>query len=61
VCFASTTTLKAQDPAVTALSVMGVVSDLKQDTRQVIVKTAAGSEVIDTLSESNCVQAYPAW
>ena len=30
------------DPAITALSVMGIVSELKPDTRQVIVTTAAG-------------------
>lgn len=39
------------DPAITALSVMGVVSELKSDARQVIVSTAAGNQVIVTLSD----------
>lgn len=57
--FASTATLKAQDPAITALSVMGVVTDLKQDTRQVIVTTAAGSQVTVTLSERTKFMRIP--
>src|ERR1044071_1504527 len=39
------------DPAITALSVMGVVSDLKPDTRQVVVTTAAGNQVTVTISD----------
>jgi hypothetical protein len=41
----------ASDPAITALSVMGVVTELKSDARQVIVTTAAGNQVIVTLSD----------
>jgi len=64
--FASTTALKAQtttpppaDPAITALSVTGVVSDLKPDTRQVIVTTAAGSQVTVTLSDRTVFMRIP--
>ena len=39
------------DPAITSLSVMGVVTDLKPDTRQAIVTTAAGNQVTVTLSD----------
>ena len=62
---ASATALKAQttnppaDPAITALSVMGIVSELKPDTRQVIVKTAAGSEVTVTLSDKTVYMRIP--
>ncbi|HSL56110.1 MAG TPA: hypothetical protein VK868_17040 [Pyrinomonadaceae bacterium] len=55
-------TLNAQttpDPAITALSVMGVVSDLKPDTRQVIVTTAAGSQVTVTLSDRTVFMRIP--
>ncbi len=57
-------TLKAQtatsnDPAITALSVMGVVSELKSDTRQVIVTTAAGSQVAVTLSDRTVYMRIP--
>ena len=45
------TTAPAPDPAITSLSVTGVVTDLKTDTRQIIVKTAAGNEVTVTLSD----------
>jgi preprotein translocase subunit YajC/antitoxin (DNA-binding transcriptional repressor) of toxin-antitoxin stability system len=47
------------DPAITALSVMGVVSDLKSDTRQVIVTTAAGSQVTVTLSDRTVFMRIP--
>ena len=63
--FASATALKAQttnppaDAAITALSVMGVVSELKPDTRGVIVKTAAGSEVTVTLSDKTVFMRIP--
>ncbi|HEY0367796.1 MAG TPA: hypothetical protein VGC73_15090 [Pyrinomonadaceae bacterium] len=64
--FASTTALKAQtttpppaDPAITALSVTGVVSDLKPDTRQVIVTTSAGSQVTVTLSDRTVFMRIP--
>src|SRR5215813_570620 len=63
---ASATALKAQntnppttDPAITALSVMGVVSELKSDTRQVIVTTAAGNQVTVTLSDRTVFMRIP--
>jgi hypothetical protein len=61
---ASTSALKAQtvqspDPAITSLSVTGVVTELKPDTRQVIVKTAAGSEVTVTLSDRTTFMRIP--
>lgn len=49
----------ASDPAITSLSVMGVVSDLKPDARQVIVTTAAGSQVIVTLSDRTVFMRIP--
>src|SRR5262249_53919545 len=63
---ASATALKAQntnppttDPAMTALSVMGVVSELKTDTHQVIVTTSAGSQVTVTLSDRTVYMRIP--
>jgi antitoxin (DNA-binding transcriptional repressor) of toxin-antitoxin stability system len=61
---AAAAALKAQtpptnDPAITALSVMGVVSELKADTRQVIVTTAAGSQVTVTLSDRTVFMRIP--
>lgn len=57
---ASPAALKAQtDPAITPLSVMGVVSELKPDTRQVIVTTAAGSQVTVTLSDRTVYMRIP--
>ncbi|HEY0722762.1 MAG TPA: hypothetical protein VGD41_01950 [Pyrinomonadaceae bacterium] len=53
------TTPPATDPAITALSVMGVVSELKADTRQVTVTTAAGSIVIVTLSDRTSFMRIP--
>jgi hypothetical protein len=47
------------DPAITSLSVMGVVSDFKPDTRQVIVTTAAGSQVTVTLSDRTQFMRIP--
>ena len=49
----------APDPAITALSVTGVVTELKPDTKQVIVKTAAGSEVTVTLSDRTTFMRIP--
>ncbi len=49
----------ASDPAITALSVMGVVSELKTDTRQVIVTTAAGNQVAVTLSDRTVFRRIP--
>jgi hypothetical protein len=64
---AGTAALKAQtptptpasDPAITALSVMGVVSELKPDTRQVIVTTTAGNIVTVTLSDRTVFMRIP--
>ena len=61
---ASTSALKAQnspspDPAITSLSVTGVVTELKTETRQVIVKTAAGNEVTVTLSDRTTFMRIP--
>jgi hypothetical protein len=53
------TTAQAPDPAITSLSVTGVVTDLKTDTRQVIVKTAAGNEVTVTLSDRTAFMRIP--
>jgi hypothetical protein len=47
------------DPAITALSVMGVVSELKSDTRQVIVTTAAGNQVTVTLGDRTVYMRIP--
>ena len=52
-------TTNPTDPAITPLSVMGVVSDLKPDTRQVVVTTAAGSQVTVTLSERTVFMRIP--
>ncbi len=49
----------APDSAITALSVMGVVSELKPDTRQVIVTTAAGNQVTVTLSDRTVFMRIP--
>jgi len=53
------TTAPNPDPAITSLSVTGVVTDLKTDTRQVIVKTAAGNEVTVTLSDRTTFMRIP--
>jgi hypothetical protein len=53
------TTAPTPDPAITSLSVQGVVTDLKTDTRQVIVKTAAGNEVNVTLSDRTTFMRIP--
>jgi len=47
------------DPAITALSVMGVVSDVKTETRQVIVTTAAGNQVMVTLGDRTVFMRIP--
>jgi antitoxin (DNA-binding transcriptional repressor) of toxin-antitoxin stability system len=47
------------DPAITALSVQGVVSELKADTQQVIVTTAAGNQVTVTLSDRTVFMRIP--
>ena len=48
---AQTSGAATSDPAVTALSVMGVVTDRNPAIRQVIVTTAAGNQVTVTLSD----------
>jgi hypothetical protein len=52
-------TTQNPDPALTSLSVQGIVTELKPDTRQVIVKTAAGSEVTVTLSDRTTFMRIP--
>ena len=47
------------DPAITALSVMGMVTDFKPDARQVIVTTAAGNQVTVTLSDGTIFMRMP--
>ena len=49
----------SSDSAITPLSVMGVVAELKSDTRQVIVTTAAGSQVTVTLSDRTVFMRIP--
>ncbi|HJS23671.1 MAG TPA: DUF5666 domain-containing protein [Pyrinomonadaceae bacterium] len=56
---AQTSSAPTNDPAITALSVMGVVSELKPDTRQVIVTTAAGTQVTVTLSDRTVFMRIP--
>lgn len=56
---AAQTTAATADPAITSLSVTGVVTDLKTDTRLVIVKTAAGNEVTVTLSDRTTFMRIP--
>lgn len=63
--FASASVLTAQttapnpDPAITSLSVTGIVTGSKPETRQVIVKTAAGNEVTVTLSDRTTFMRIP--
>jgi len=47
------------DAAITALSVMGMVTDFKPDARQVIVTTAAGNQVTVTLSDGTIFMRIP--
>jgi len=49
----------SSDSAITPLSVMGVVSELKNEPRQVIVTTAAGSQVTVTLSDRTVFMRIP--
>src|SRR5262245_43150703 len=53
------TTSPNPDPAITSLSVTGVVTELKTETRQVIVKTPAGTEVTVTLSDRTTFMRIP--
>jgi hypothetical protein len=56
---AAQTPTPVSDSAITALSVMGKVSELKSDTRQVIVTTAAGNAVAVTLSNRTVYMRIP--
>ena len=47
------------DQAITALSVLGVVTEFKAGTREVVVTTAAGSIVTLTLSDSTVFMRIP--
>ena len=47
------------DSAITPLSVMGVVSELKSDTRQVIVTTASGNHVTVTIGDRTVFMRIP--
>ena len=49
----------ANDPAITPLSVMGVVTNINQDTRQILVTTNAGSQVAVTLSDTTEFMRIP--
>lgn len=47
------------DPAITALSVMGVVTDIKADARLVIVTTGSGNQVAVTLNDGTTFMRIP--
>jgi len=47
------------DQAITPTSVLGAVTELKTDTREVVVTTAAGSKVTVTLSDSTVFMRIP--
>ncbi len=47
------------DPAITQLSVLGVVTTMNSDTREVLVTTAAGSKVTVTLSGNTVFMRIP--
>jgi hypothetical protein len=49
----------SSDQAITPLSVLGTVTELKGDTREVVVTTAAGSKVTLTLSDSTVFMRIP--
>ena len=49
----------SSDPAITPLSVLGNVTELKRDTREAVVTTAAGSKVTVTLSDSTVYMRIP--
>src|SRR5258705_12578753 len=49
----------ASDPSITALSVMGVVTDLRTEPRLVIVTTTAGNQVTVTLSDTTEFMRIP--
>jgi preprotein translocase subunit YajC len=47
------------DPSITAISVLGTVTEIKSDLRQVIVTTAAGNQVTVTLSDATEFMRIP--
>jgi hypothetical protein len=49
----------SSDQAITPLSVLGTATELKSDTREVVVTTAAGSKVTLTLSDSTVFMRIP--
>jgi hypothetical protein len=49
----------SSDQAITPLSVLGTVTELRGDTREVVVTTAAGSKVTLTLSDSTVFMRIP--
>jgi hypothetical protein len=49
----------SSDQAITPLSVLGTVTELKRDAREVVVTTAAGSKVTVTLSDSTVFMRIP--
>jgi len=49
----------SSDQAITPLSVLGTVTELRADTREVVVTTAAGSKVTVTLSDSTVFMRIP--
>ena len=53
------TTAPTSDPAITSLSVTGVVTARNPDTRQVIVRTTAGNDVTVTLSDRTTFMRIP--
>jgi hypothetical protein len=49
----------SSDQAITPLSVLGTVTELRSDTREVVVTTAAGNKVTLTLSDSTVFMRIP--
>lgn len=58
IAFAQTTS-PAPDPNITSLSVLGIVTDLRPDARQLVVTTAAGNQVTVTLSDRTAFMRIP--
>jgi hypothetical protein len=55
----STTSSAPSDPSITAISVLGTVTEIKAELRQVIVTTAAGNQVTVTLSDTTEFMRIP--
>lgn len=55
----STPATPPNDPAITAISVLGTVTEIKKDLRQVVVTTAAGTQVTVTLSDTTEFMRIP--